>query len=361
MMMMTEELLTFKRLPFLVPPYVLYTDKYRYSVMEYISAPMVDRTETFKDCGYPNIVIEQKIPTTPYDPGSFRDVVNRTALQLIARSKREGRPIAVLYSGGLDSTCVVSAFLAESHPILLVGSAASIQENPEFYAVVLKDNPQVCLEMNNPLLFLRENADKYLFVTGECGAHLMGTINWTKYGGRDLDNIDAIEADQLASSIFKNPEPYFNIPDHIKKHLLVLLEKSPVSLRTNYDAQWWVIFALKWQFVQYRIQMWIGQYCPTLVNFFMTDEFQHWALAHDVREKCPNFEWRNYKMPIRDYIYGFCGLKSASYDLPKRSSMERTYRHLQVAGNFVLDEPRQVGFMLHSSRVRTNQQIEEVI
>jgi len=325
--------------------------------MEYISSVMVDRTRTILDCGYPNIQILNEIPSSPINPGDFSAVVDRTASALVNRSITENLPIAILYSGGMDSTCVVSAFLKAGALITIVGSQASIDENLIFYNEVLKDNPLVTIKIDNPLLRLRNESLNYIWVTGECGAHLMGTINWTKYGGREMENIDAIEADHLASSIFKNPEPYFNLPVDVKTYLLKVMDKAPVSFRSNYDAQWWAIFALKYQFVQFRTQLWVGKICPTLVNFFMNDEFQHWAITHDSAEKCPDFEWRNYKMPIRDYIFHFCHLREASYELPKRASFERTYNKLKLMDSFVLAKPLEVGWVTATAKVEVERNL----
>lgn len=353
----TQELM---KLKFLVPPPEFYNEKYTKTLMDYTSSPMIDRTETFKDCGYPNIIIEQKIPTTIINPGNFSDIVDETAKNIIQKSKDIKKPIAILYSGGLDSTCVTSAFLKQNCNITILGSKASIEENPEFYNEVLLNNKNVTLNIDNPLVFLCNRTDDFIFVTGECGAHLMGTINWTKYGGRENEITDYIEADDMASRIFKNPNPYFNVPDETKKLLLQILDKSPRSFNNNYDAQWWAIFALKWQFVAYRTQLWVGKLCPNLINFFMTEDFQHWALYNDVKVKCPDFEWRNYKMPIRDYIYSFFPNKSSSYDLPKRASFERTYRALSIRGRFVLYEPKQISFCNIKSKVEATHSIKLV-
>lgn len=349
-MMSLSAIRRFSKLPFVVPPRELYEEKYKNTIMEYTSAVMVDRTRTFTDCGFANLIIEDEIPTVVVDPGNFCTIVDVTATNIINQATIHNKPIAVMYSGGLDSTCVTAALLKNGANITIVGSQASIDENPTFFSDVLLSNESVKCEIGNPLMFLLNHRNDYTFVTGECGAHLMGTINWTKYGGRELDNIDAIEADHLAAGIFRNPEPFFNIPQETRTLLLKVLDKSPRSFKSNYDAQWWAIFALKWQFVTYRNQLWIGELCPSLINFFMNDRFQMWALYNDASVKCPDYQWRNYKMPIRDYIYSYYPNRQASYDLPKRASMERTYKQLELRGRFVLNYPKQIGFMRMSDK-----------
>lgn len=342
---------------FLLPPYEGYADKYKRTLMSYLSALPVDRTGAIQDFGFKNIVVEQPFPKLLVNPGDFSGIMDRRAAEIIARSVREQKPIAVLYSGGLDSTAVCCALLKAGATITIAASLASVEENPSFYVDVLCRNKFVKREIGNPLAFLRERSDDFIFVTGECGAHLMGSINWHKFGGRDADIKDEIAADETAAGVFRNTEPYFNLPEQIRAMLMPTLERAPIPIRTNYDAMWWSIFALKWQYVSYRIQMWIGKLVPTLENFFMNNEFQCWAMLNDVRVKCPDFQWRNYKMPIRDYIFAYHGKRSSSYDMPKRASMNLTYYNLSINGVFVLAAPKRLRFLDTGSTRTVERQI----
>ena len=328
----------FTKQEFLVPPRSYYNPKYD-ELSKYLGATVIDRTHTLLDCGYPNIIIKDEIPQTVVNPGDFSSVMDARAQELIAESVRLDKPIAVMYSGGLDSTAVACAFLKHGATITVVGSASSIDENINFYQEVLLNNPRVTLKMDNPLVFLRDNSDSYLFATGECGAHIMGTINWAKYISRDMTDTSVISADETAEAMFKSTDFYVSIPDNPKKYLLQVLDKCPVPIKTNYDALWFSIFALKWQFVQYRFHMWVGKLCPNLHHFYMSEAFQHWSLYNDVHVKCPGFKWTNYKMPIREYIYAYFPNKEASLHMPKRASLMRTYGVVNVKGWFVAANP----------------------
>lgn len=328
----------FTQQEFLVPPRSYYNPKYS-ELSSYLGATIIDRTRTLLDCGYPNIIIQDEIPAVVVNPGDFSLVMDNRAKQLIAEATKINKPIAVMYSGGLDSTAVVCAMLKHGATITVVGSESSIDENITFYQDVLLNNPQVLLQLENPLVFLRDNCDNYLFATGECGAHIMGTINWAKYISVDAVDPTVISANDAVEEIFKSTEFYQGIPDDPKKYLFQVLDKCPVPIKTNYDALWFSIFALKWQFVQYRFHMWVGKLCPNLHHFYMSDPFQHWALFNDVHVKCPGFKWTNYKMPIREYIYAYYPNLAASIDMPKRASLMRTYGVVNVKGWFVAANP----------------------
>jgi len=320
---------------FLIPPRVLMSAK-SYNFFAYLGSQFVDRTGTIVDPRVPNIVVDQAIPNVAVDPGSFESVTDAVANATIQKAAVANKPIAVLYSGGLDSMCVASALLKAGAHITVVGSQTSIAECPSFYNGVLCNNGQVTLAIGNPILFVRQNRDDYLWVTGECGAHIMGTVNWKKFGGG---------LNETTQSILSSSAPLYGIPDQIRADLLPVIDACPFPLKTNYDYQWWVIFALKWQFVAFRFQMWSGGLCPHFVNFFMDDSYQQWAICNDVTVKCPNYEWKNYKMPMRDYIYAFSADRAAA-STPKRYSMELTYPNLQgLHGTYVTADPRKVGFV----------------
>lgn len=328
----------FTKQEFLVPPRSYYNPKYN-ELSNYLGATIVDRTRTLLDCGYPNIVIKDEIPSVVVNPGDFSKIMDDRAKELIVEATRLNKPIAVMYSGGLDSTAVACAFLKHGANITVVGSESSIDENITFYQDVLLNNPQVTLQLENPLVFLRDKCDDYLFATGECGAHIMGTINWSKFISVDAADPTIISANETVEELFASTNFYDRIADDPKKYLLQVLEKCPVPIKTNYDALWFSIFALKWQFVQYRFHMWVGKLCPNLHHFYMSEPFQHWALYNDVHVKCPGFKWANYKMPIREYIYSYFPNLAASIDMPKRASLMRTYGIVNVKGWFVAANP----------------------
>ena len=127
-----------------------YNEKYR-NLNAYTGCCMIDRTNTLKDCGYTNIVIEQSIPSELHSVGDFSSVCDNTAFDIVTQSNNKSIPIAVTYSGGLDSTAVICALLKQGADILVLGSNESIKENPKFYNDVLVNNKQVTLNIDNPL------------------------------------------------------------------------------------------------------------------------------------------------------------------------------------------------------------------
>lgn len=327
---------------FIIPPSSIGLPQEHHIIMSKIGAPVIDRSRTLQNVIFPNVVIEDELPTEVINPGSFTELVDYEIQQIHNRSIQENLPIVVLYSGGLDSTCVACGFLKAGIAIKIVGSQASIDENPSFYNEVLLNNPLITLDMENPLRFFKRNIKDYLFVTGECGAHIMGTVNW-----KDKTDIEkrCEKRDYLGIDIFDYPSQYHDIAPELKDKLLKIIDKCPRNIQTSYDAHWWLIFVLKWQYVANRLQMTINEITPNLINFYMSRNFQDWALYNDVTVKCPDNDWKNYKFPIQDYIFAYTHNKESSYDVPPRSSIERTYPKITTFGRYVSANPKKMGYI----------------
>lgn len=321
-----------------IPPCFVLGD---YTVLEnHLGAPVVDRSRTLHTNIFCNIIIEDELPNQAIYSNEFSCIVDSEVSKIHSRSIIEKKPIAIMYSGGLDSTCVACGFLKAGIAIKIVGSQASIDENLPFYNEVLLNNQLVTLDMQNPLLFMKNNIDNYLFVTGECGAHIMGTVSW-----KDTNDINKIceKHEYLSDSIFNYPSTYHDFNPIMKKQLMEIICKSPRNIKTAYDAHWWLIFVLKWQYVSNRLQMMIGKFSANLINFYMSKDFQNWATCNDVTVKCPNNDWKNYKLPMKDYIFSYTHNKESSYDIPPRASLNRTYPELNIYGKYVLNNPKKVG------------------
>ena len=335
----------------IIPPCFVVSDYVR--LEQKLGATIVDRSKTLPAIVYSNIIIEDELPTETINSIDFHHIVNNEVSKIHSRSIIEKKPIVIMYSGGLDSTCVACGFLKAGIGIKIVGSQASIDENPTFYNEVLLNNQLVTFDMENPLLFMKNNIDNYLFVTGECGAHIMGTVSW-----KDTTDINKIceKHEYLSDSIFNYPSTYHDCNPIMKKQLIEIICKSPKNIKTAYDAHWWLIFVLKWQYVSNRLQMHIDESTSNLINFYMSRDFQNWAVCNDVDVKCPNSNWKNYKMPMKDYIFSYTHNKESSYDIPPRASIERTYPDLNIKGKYVSYDPKKVGniYPNQSLDLRTN-------
>jgi hypothetical protein len=312
------------QIEFVLPPLYMYDSKYK-PLLTYFSGRFIDRTGTFGDIGFNQKIIDQLPTSVKTSVPSFDELCDQRALQLKSISDKKGLPLAVLWSGGMDSTVVAASLLKQNIPFTLIYNNHSIEENADFYQDVLKDNALVRpVFTSKPLDFLSQLGHQYIPITGECGAQMMGTISWEKFIPGSRTSALEIVGGQRASHLMSHPSPLYGIPEPYKSLLMPIIEKAPRSFKYNYDYMWWVTFALKWQVVQYRFTLFSGKIQPNLENYFLTADFADWALATDSSIKCPSFQWNNYKMPMREYIYNYYPNKNV-YAMKKYASMPKSH------------------------------------
>lgn len=310
---------------FVLPPTFIYSNQVK-PLLLYFGGRFVDRTGSI-DMGFkPKIIFP--LPTEmPTGVPDFDYIMNERGKQLGIESKNLNKPISVLWSGGLDSTAVCCSLLENNVPFTIVYTAQSLEENQQFYDDCLKDNSLVQEKLvESPLGYLAEEGENTMCITGECGAHLMGTISWQKFipGAKTKDGIIQDNADAEGKLLLGHNTPLYGVPEKWAYHLRSVLDYWPGGgFKSNYDALWWVTFATKWQAVYYRFTLFSGKLQPYLRNFYLTDEFAAWAMANDSTVKCPSYEWNNYKMPMRDYIFQYTCNK-AVYTQAKYASMPRS-------------------------------------
>lgn len=75
-------------------------------------------------------------PTIRPVEDKLSDLLNQRACDLLSLSAHQNRRIAIMWSGGIDSTCMLSSFIKNSNTpdqLLVCCNQASVKENPEFY------------------------------------------------------------------------------------------------------------------------------------------------------------------------------------------------------------------------------------
>lgn len=270
-----------------------------------------DRTGTLNIPGKVQIYNNSPIPTRPDSVPTFSAASYNRIDDCIAQFQSAGKKkLVVFYSGGIDSTLIVSLLI--SHPdwnelkkvVWLAINEDSQIENPDFFKEVILPNFGTKLLASNQFYDIINDRDN-LCVTGECADNLFGSLTLKGYMD-STGNFEAIHGDWKKESL-----PW--LLDKVKEHrdereemLLKLVDASPVSIDTNHDFLWWLNFAMKWQAVKYRMSM----HSPTaeqaeymagnVINFFDSTQYQEWALY--TREPKVGGKWNSYKLPAKNLI-----------------------------------------------------------
>lgn len=275
---------------------------------------------------------------------------------------RRGRPIFLLWSGGIDSTAAAVALLKhrESYdpPVYFVFNEHSVQEYPEF-ALRLYHS---CFYCSDPAdyRFARYLSSDGFITSGDCGDQLQGSRAFLDLGlkfSTDYQRLFDIPPEKLISNYESLPEPIregFSLEDvysRIVSALPYVIEQSPVNISSIFDLYWYFNFRFKYHSVRWKILTYLDGsiWDPSLIHrynpFYNTPGFQHWSITNHFTSGSAILRGDkhlgnepSYKWALKEYIVKYTG--DTSYRLKrKESSMPRIrYDHCRISTITRIDE-----------------------
>lgn len=260
------------------------------------------------------VLPELQIPEFQVTTTSYEELGEQRARALLDLARDTGRRLAVMYSGGIDSTLILVNLLKvataqelRDHCLVLL-SEISIRENPRFY----QDYVSRCFVCESSYLWHAYVGNpQYIMVTGEGNDQLMGSAVVQKIvldrgesvalGGVDRDEvIRSLDHTTHDSAISAKITAAFDR----------IADTAPVPLPTLFHYFWWINFALKWQTTYTRLFCWTAPRFRSTVkfednyfSFYHTPEFQLWSMNNTDRMIQGN--WRSYKYHCKEIIYKF--------------------------------------------------------
>lgn len=264
---------------------------------------------------------------------SLSDICDNRAVELMNQNK----PIVVLWSGGVDSTAIVSSFLKNNIPLdqlTVAYSAMTEEEYPLFLETMRKQGVNLQRKDNIPA-YCNELSD-CLIINGWCADQLFGSdvhrFNIELYNKPWKEGIREMLITRGIHLNEKSLEALENVySDYAQKLGLEISEFC--------EFAWMYNFSIKWTFVREAAKLIcvnkVTRDC--VVNFFETDDFQSWSVSNFDNIKKHNVfkEPKFYKQPLKQYVFDFNGDEDYFLNKPKvnsRSSTEPEYRRI-----FVLD------------------------
>jgi hypothetical protein len=256
---------------------------------------------------------------------TFRECALITAENIYKKHTEHQVPIRLFWSGGIDSTAALLAFIellgiAEAkRSIEIVMSSRSILENPYTWEkVVRKEN----FTIHNALHFKEQWNGDSIIVNGECGDQVQGGE-----GYRNLGNIFGANAITTPWNL-ENISKFVSIRSGLNTqqteqlvHIFVQqVQQAPIPLTTMGDFSWWLNFSGKWASTYYRTatkspsaltnEFFDNYFFP----FYASDEFQLWSMY--TRHEQHKGDWASYKWAAKDFICDCLG--SSEYQLKHR-------------------------------------------
>lgn len=227
-----------------------------------------------------------------------------------ALKQLEGK-IYIMYSGGVDSTTAVTAFILswsdeELQRVHILASTQSIGEFPEMWNLISEK-----FQGRITTSFVHvENACKDGYViTGEHGDQIFGSDVIKKvskaYGDEAIHQSWEEKMPAIYDSLFG---------ESVSKKFIEVYRQttvaSPFPIRSCFDWAWWYNFTNKWQHVKYRLlsyKEWEDPKTnfPKIHHFFDTPDWQRWSL--DNHDKKIENTLESYKITAKKFIVKHTG------------------------------------------------------
>lgn len=255
----------------------------------------IDRTGTL-DLGVRSLSL-QPIPTG-HTTKSLEEICDDTARALIA----ENRPMAVYWSGGIDSTLVLISLLKAGVPqdqLTVVTTPYSVAEYPWFYRQYIQD--KLAERRVGTSVFPHIRTDE-LIVTGEHGDQIMGS---NKIGLYQADGRFA----EIWTDTWEDAALRMLGDAHAVEFYAPLVAQCPFPITRAYDFFWWTSFTLKWQHVMLRMTTsldGITDYLTVVRHFYAVPDFQRWSMDEQNHRtlKCGD-TYASYKHEMKRLIRDF--------------------------------------------------------
>lgn len=289
-----------------------------------LKIPLIDRTQTIDSPIRYKVTQEYQLqPGRCITSFSYEECCLRKAEEIVRIQDLIQKPIAVSYSGGIDSTAIVCSFIhllgikEAARRVHIYMSTDSIFEYPKFFSDTLLPNFNIFPITRFVDCFGSQN----IFVDGEPNGIILFAVDWLAQS-KDTFGIDFFKGPVTADSIdviAKNIK--FN---YSQNHVQALYEMTRVSAETfgiklenMLDWIWWFNFNFRYQWFSYKDIRKFRVYYPHFhmdhnffkshfICFFDSDDFQNWSINNRQRQ-FENFDPRTFKLPCKDLIYKVTG------------------------------------------------------
>ena len=278
---------------------------------------------------------------------SYEEVCDDRAREILANAEKLGVRIHVMYSGGIDSTCLLVSLLKQATPqqkknIVVLLSQESIAEYPRFYEEHIRGK----LKVDSSIRFADLLGGTDMLLSAEHNDMVMGSDKvgeiMARYGPAAIHRRYSrdLMTEFLGASLNGDTEAanlYVDLFERIR-------DVAPVPIDTNFEFLWWVNFAIKWQACYAYIAMltprknthlFTKDYLDTrFVSFFNTEEFQLWSMNN--LDKRMKDTWASYKWVAKQVIYDYT--KDAEYRDNKLKNGSLIWLTNRLYTNNFLDE-----------------------
>ena len=266
-------------------------------------------------------------PTLVTENYSHDELCNQRAIELFNISKFTGKRIALMWSGGIDSTTVLTSFIKnlskdDLENISIILNLTSILENKQYYKKYIQGKfhiiPSFDFEISNNFF------EQYILIHGDPGDGVYGpstTMYWNLIESGEFSNSwqdnQQLMIRMLDEFIKRGKGKCLLIPEgfgqwYINKVSDNIREVNPAGIDSISDWWWWHYLNMKWEDVLWhhfnehkknlRDEIATKHIEDYLTNtFYNTSKFQSWSYSN--LKNHISTDIRKHKLPAKKYIF----------------------------------------------------------
>lgn len=209
--------------------------------------------------------------------------------------KAGSKKIVMTWSGGIDSTLVLSELLkiAPHEQLVVMMNNNSIFEYPEYYNKYIKDKLETRYMDFNTANQLRTSLKDGIIVTG----HLMDPVF-----GAGMYKV--MPESRLSQKI---PDFLNTLNNFSQENYTNLINACPRPLEDVKDLFWWMDYTLNYQSEQLMWLLEIEEMIldKNLFHFGSGSDWNDYAVSTPAEIKYPGYDFRKYKGVLKDHLYKF--------------------------------------------------------
>lgn len=256
--------------------------------------------------------LADQMPVPNYKNISFEHASDIQSLRFREYAKK--LPLLVLWSGGIDSTVILTSILKnfsqdELSNVHVACNRISVYEYPDFFYKHVQPNFKLVDSSN--IKFDSELLEKYYVIDGDPGDQLYvgGTVQKLF-----LHNIQAFAQPLNKNNVLQSLAPLNNpaFADWLYDVIIKNAESTCIALETVYDFFWWYSFNCMWTSIKMRAFTTqtnitpesIKLYFSNFITWYDSPEYQQWSMSATTQDKI-NFTLPGTKLPSKEYIYNY--------------------------------------------------------
>lgn len=283
---------------------------------------------------------------------TFAEVTDLRAQELIPKLQENSLPIILQWSGGIDSTLMVTAILKHFPKdlidrILVRMNSFSYTENPIFFHKVIQPNFNYSTDnkydYTNAIILHGDVAD-CIWINGAILSYL------PRY---DIFNDNVVVDPTTLFQIFKEKRNLSaNDGEWILDYIINDAKLAGVEIKSTLDVLWWANFTFQFDIMCKKhiddidinriSSEALQSYKNNFIIWFANDLYQIWSLQTQATGEKFDGNIRNYKADAKAYIYDF---DKNQYYRDYKTKVKSPYRYKKIITSpFILQEDATLTF-----------------